>query len=126
MAKIEKPVNTQITQRITKKKGLFIIAYGKSDGNISAACESIGISRRIYYIWIEKDKKFKQAVEDAYEETIDWVESKLLAQIKENNITAIIFYLKTKGQSRGYVERQKVDISDWKPIKIFDIENEDK
>jgi hypothetical protein len=31
------------------------------------------------------------------------------AQIKENSTAATIFFLKTKGKKRGYIERQEID-----------------
>ena len=42
-------------------------------------------------------------------ELLDMVESALIQKIKDGNLTAIIFYLKTKGQGRGYIERQYVN-----------------
>ena len=35
-------------------------------------------------------------------------EDQLIKQIREGNLTATIFYLKTKGQARGYIEKQYV------------------
>ena len=34
-----------------------------------------------------------------------WAEGKLLQAINQGNMTAIIFYLKTKGKHRGYVQK---------------------
>ena len=40
---------------------------------------------------------------------LDFAEKQLFTQISENNTTATIFFLKTKGKHRGYVEKTEVD-----------------
>lgn len=46
---------------------------------------------------------------DDYDESLgDLAESKLMMAINEGNLTAIIFYLKTKHKGRGYVEGQEI------------------
>ena len=46
------------------------------------------------------------------------VEGQLLSQIRRGNITAIIFFLKTKAKHRGYVERHEYTGKDGKDIVI--------
>ena len=87
----------------------FIRAYRESLGVIKHACEKADISRRTYYNWLENDEEFKQAVEDIGEEAIDFAENALKKKIREGDTTATIFYLKTKGKKRGYIERTEVD-----------------
>lgn len=108
-----------MAQNGTKKKNDFIEAYKRMAGNISAACKATNIPRRTYYNWIKNDA-FRNEVDTAYEETIDWVESKLMRQIEDGSITAIIFYLKTKGAKRGYIERYTLDqnINNTNPVFV--------
>lgn len=107
---------------INKKR--MIEALTKSLGVVKTACEALPISRQTHYRWLEEDPEYKQAVEDISEEAIDFAESKLFEKIEGITVangtdeqgkpkvytvppsdTAIIFYLKTKGKKRGYVER---------------------
>lgn len=94
-----------------KRKKDFLEAFKKSTGIITYACESVGVSRQTYYYWMRTDEEFKQTVEDMNESTIDLVERKLLNLINKEDTTAIIFYLKTKGRNRGYVERHEQEVS---------------
>ena len=101
------------------KKDAFLQAYTDSKGIISYACESVGISRPTYYRWRQEDEDFNEKCSSIEEYVIDLVEGKLLTNINEGDVTSIIFYLKTKGKRRGYVERvQTEDISDREPVKV--------
>ena len=42
----------------------------------------------------------------------------LLTEMKSGNIASIIFYLKTKGKKRGYVERQEITGKDGEAISV--------
>ena len=63
------------------------------------------ISRQSLYEWMKDDPDFRQQVEEVEEICIDNAESALHRAIEEGNVTAIIFFLKTKGKKRGYVEQ---------------------
>jgi len=93
------------------KKGM-LEALTTSLGIVSTACETVGISRTTYYKYYNEDTEFKNQADDVSEIAIDCAESKLFELVKAGNITAIIFFLKTKGKKRGYVERQELDIQE--------------
>lgn len=91
------------------KKEAFVKAYRETLGVIKYACEQVNISRRTFYNWLEADEEFRQAVEDVNEESVDFAENALKKKIREGDTTSIIFYLKTKGKKRGYIERTEID-----------------
>ena len=101
------------------KKKTFIECLKQQLGNITKACEAVPINRQTYYNWMENDPEFKQEVENIDEYVIDFAENSLFKQIQEGNTAATIFYLKTKGKKRGYVEKQEIDSR--VEVKEFDI-----
>ena len=94
------------------KKAAMIEALEKSLGVVTDACKIVGINRKTHYEWLKNDEQYKQDVDDLSNAALDFVESKLYEKIKGGDTTCIIFYMKTKGKERGYVERQehKLDI----------------
>lgn len=93
-------------------------AIVKAFGNLSAASKSLGVDRVTLYKWIEQDG-LEQAVIEGRNSRLDFVEGKLDQKIDGGDITAIIFFLKTQGKSRGYVERQEITGADGK--KVFEV-----
>tara|TARA_R110000803_G_scaffold59599_2_gene118371 strand:- start:9193 stop:9594 length:402 start_codon:yes stop_codon:yes gene_type:complete len=85
-------------------------------GNVTLACHFGKCSRSTFYRYYETDIKFKIAVDDISEIAVDICESELWKQIKDGNVPCILFYLKTKGKSRGYVERQELTGQNGQPI----------
>jgi hypothetical protein len=102
--------NNKIKQIEHTKKAL-IEALEKSLGVVTTACKLVGIARSTFYEYVKDDPEFAEAVKDINEVTIDFAESQLHKQIKDGNTTATIFYLKTKGKKRGYVEKTEIDFS---------------
>lgn len=84
-------------------------ALEKSLGVVTTACKSVGVDRRRHYEWLKKDEKYAEAVADIKNIALDFGESQLHLRMKEGSDTAIIFFLKTQGKKRGYIERQEVD-----------------
>ena len=86
----------------------IIKAIKDSKGYVAKAAGLLGVSRSTFYNYLKKYSTVQEALDDVRESRHDYVESQLLKQIDQGNITAIIFYLKTQCKSRGYVERQEV------------------
>ena len=103
-----------MTKTDTQKKAM-IEAMSKTLGVVTTACKQVGISRETHYRWMREDTDYAAACNDTENITLDFAESKLHEAIMEGNIAAIIFFLKTKGKIRGYVERSEVAVAHTKP-----------
>ena len=106
-------------------KKALIEALEKSLGVVTTACKNIGVGRTTYYDWYNNDEEFKKNVDELQSVALDMAESQLHKQILDGNTSATIFYLKTKGKKRGYVERQEITGADGVPSN-FQIEIIDK
>lgn len=98
---------------MTKKISAERIAevYKKKGCNITATCAALNISRRTFYQKKEKSKSLQDLLAEADESMLDFAESKLIEHINNNDTTCLIFFLKTKGKKRGYVERTEHDVN---------------
>ena len=80
----------------------------KSLGVVTTAVKKAGIARSTFYEWLNNDPNFAKEVADIQNVALDFAESQLHKQIGEGSTSATIFYLKTKGKKRGYIERQEI------------------
>lgn len=103
----------------------MLIALKKNLGVVSSAARAANINRDTHYNWMKSDEAYARAVVDLQEAALDFAESKLFELMNgvtvqqpprpgqaqpivytiPPNVAACIFYLKTKGKKRGYVER---------------------
>lgn len=88
---------TTITKRQVKEKGALIDQLKKLP-IVQIACEKTGVGRTTYYRWKKEDPDFafdsEEAIQTGRSLINDMAESQLLSEIKEKNMTAIIFWLK--------------------------------
>lgn len=98
-----------MSKAVEKALDRFPVVLALNAGNISATCKKLKIGRTTYVDRYSKDAEFRLACDNVQEELLDLAESKALELINEKNTQMIIFFLKTKGKSRGYVERTEVD-----------------
>lgn len=104
--------------KIDIAKNKLLQALEQTLGVVTTACKTANISRETHYRWIKEDEAYRESVQAIEGVALDFAESKLHKAINQENITAIIFYLKTKGKARGYIERQDYGIDVEQPIKI--------
>lgn len=89
---------------------------------IEIACRKTGITRQTFYRWIEKDFELKTRVDDAIQKGSELIndiaEGTLIQNIKDNELTAVIFWLKnrhekfrTKLQLSGKIKNE-IELSD--------------
>jgi ATPase subunit of ABC transporter with duplicated ATPase domains len=89
------------------KKAAMIKALIDTLGVVSPACAAVRISRQAHYRWLREDEDYRRTVAEMGEIALDFAENKLMRAMEKNDLTAVIFYLKTKGKSRGYIERME-------------------
>jgi hypothetical protein len=89
-------------QDLTLKKRAMIAALEKTLGVVTQATTAVGISRTQHYNWLKDDPEYAQAVNDVFEMSLDFAESKLFLAIKRDELQAIFYYLNNKGKRRGY------------------------
>jgi hypothetical protein len=121
----------------------MVEALRKSLGVVETACQNAGVPRRTHYDWLKKDAKYAAQVADIDDSAIDFGESMLYKLMKGYELpdtkvflnsdskepiivpirkhigtdaSAVIFFLKTRGKKRGYIERNEVTGKDGAPV----------
>ena len=82
------------------------------------AARRAGVSYTTINRYVHDFPSVAQAVHEAKESLLDFAEGKLFTAMKEGNMTSIIFYLKTQGKARGYIERQELTGANSAPMKV--------
>ena len=102
-------------QNPTLKKAM-LKALEQSLGIVTTAAKIAGIDRSTHYDWLKNDEEYKRDVEGLADMVLDFAESQLHKQIKDGSGAATIFYLKTKGKKRGYIEAQEINFNSKKNL----------
>ena len=96
---------------------------------VQIVCERTGVSRATFYRWKEKDKVFaKQADESLTQGSNlinDLAESHLISRIKEQDLTAIIFWLKNHHSQYRNEAKTEINVGDNRKIIVSWLNGED-
>lgn len=110
---VKRSGKTQQKQRAKKtptySDEIIIAALKKQAGIVSMAAAAIGCERTTIWRRLKTSKVVADAHVEIQEVNLDRAEGKLTEAINAGNLTAVIFYLKTKGRNRGYSERVDVN-----------------
>lgn len=87
----------------------------KSYGNITTVARSFDVSRTTVMKWIN-DLELTHVVQQGRDHLLDIAEDVMSRKIKEGDTATLIFFLKTQGKKRGYIERQELTGGDDKPL----------
>ncbi|GAA4362172.1 hypothetical protein GCM10023185_29850 [Hymenobacter saemangeumensis] len=123
---------------VAQQKSKLLDALRASLGVVETACKRASVPRRNHYDWLKKDKKYAAEVADIEDIALDFGESQLHKLMNGYTVPdskvfldrdtkepivvpitkhfgpdagAVIFFLKTKGKRRGYIERTQVEHS---------------
>ena len=86
---------------LTKEQKEFLRILKNALGITSLAIQEYGIKKTEYEEWLD-NPIFEEEVNKIGEMTLDFVENQLIKEIRNGNMQAIQYYLKTKGKKRGY------------------------
>ena len=91
-----------MTRMPKANKKEFLKIHEECLGIVTASCKKANVSRTTFYKWLKEDEAFAQKIQEIDEVQGDFVENQLLKAIKEGDVSAIIYYCKTKLKKRGY------------------------
>lgn len=100
MARPQKLEPAQIVTVLEQTKGLPALA-----------AERLGCSVSTLYNYADRYPEVKEAMTHQREKRLDIAEGQLWTMINAGNLAATIFYLKCHGRSRGYIERQNIEVT---------------
>jgi len=110
----------------SEMKEIFLIALEAKNGNITHACQAVGIVRQTYYNWLQLDEDFDakvqamkiQKVEELVDESQDVIREHVVLR---RDRQAAQFVLKHKG---GYNEKINVQINNGQAFRGLEYPDE--
>ena len=94
-----------------------------SDGNLTAAATKLGVTRQGVYDYIDR-YKLQDVLDQSREKMADEAVGQLHRLVRDGNLGAVIFYLKTQAKSRGFTERIETTGKDGDAIEVRQIKTE--
>lgn len=106
-----------------QRKKMLLAALEKSFGVVTTACAKAGLDRQSFYNYYNEDPAFAKSVDEIKNVALDFAESQLFRNMSNGKEASVIFYLKTQGKGRGYVEKVQTEVtgSGGGPVTFADV-----
>jgi len=117
MDKVKRPVGrpTKLTEKVLDDI-VSILRLGLSE---RTAQEFVGVDHSTFERWKVRDNNFATTIKKAQSEARIKMTTKLVRQIEDENLTALIFWLKCRAKDE-FTEKQEFDLGTQEPIKVFE------
>ena len=117
----------RISKRETKRlKALFLEGLKKTAGVQQPVVEQMGLTRQTIADWKRNDPEFDAEVDQIKEVTLDIVETQLFKKIMSGDTACILFYLKTQGRRRGYIEKVDAYVESKNHVDLSNLTDEER
>jgi hypothetical protein len=87
-------------------------------GNVAAIARRLGVNRSTVWSRIQQSEKLISSIAQARETMLDNAESVLYSRVLEGHTAELLFFLKTQGYRRGYVERREITGAEGGPLVV--------
>lgn len=114
---------TKKAQPATWDREAIITLIRDRSGNLTAVARQLNCSRTTLYRYVTQHPTVEAALAEARETMLDNAESMLYKKVLDGDVTSLIFFLKTQGKSRGYVERVEQTGKDGTAIRFTILPN---
>jgi hypothetical protein len=115
---IKKPKNARKEDYFTYEQ--LEKAFRAALGIKAQVAKILGCSYKTINNYAVKYPQLDEIRDEMLQQMLDNAELKLQKKISENNLSAVIFFLKTKGKNRGYTERIENTGKEGGAIQIID------
>jgi hypothetical protein len=89
------------------KQENFLNELVKLDGNVTAACQAVGIIRQTYYKWTQQDPEFVSHMKNIREAMGDMIEDQVVKKIRSGSDYWMKQWLNAKHKDRGWGDTVK-------------------
>ena len=116
MANKSKVSDKQIIEALKATHGFQSQACKLLERQLNISFTTSAMSKRI-----SASEEIKSALSEMLTADLDYAENKMWELIKNGNVAALLFYLKTKGKERGYAERRELTGSNGTPLQMGEV-----
>ena len=101
-----------------ERRKAFVQFYYRYNGNVSAACQAVGVTRVTFNRWLQKYAEIADHIEEVNEAMLDLAEQQLLKNIEAGKENSLFFFLCNKGKHRGWADIRKLSGPKLAAVKI--------